>query len=117
MAVVQQNAFHNGRTQLGHTFGEPGGDMAAMEGRVGISGSLHNLIFSPVSSQRTEAICSGHLPRQRMTYTNGLQATLLRLQVHLGIRHLANIPDLKIVACTRQAAPDIAGMDPFSLSR
>ena len=31
----------------GHAFGEPGGDVAAMEGRVGKSGSFHNPIVSP----------------------------------------------------------------------
>src|ERR1700722_9688957 len=43
------------------------------------------------------------------------QAMLLRLQMHLAIRCLANIPDPKIVACTRHAAPDIARMSPLSL--
>jgi len=61
MAIMQQDAFNDGRTQPGHALGEPRGDMAAMEGRVGKSGSLHNLIVSPAAQPGATAMweCSG----------------------------------------------------------
>jgi hypothetical protein len=44
MTVLEKKAFNDGRSQPCHALGEPGGDVAAMKGRVGKSGSLHTLI-------------------------------------------------------------------------
>jgi hypothetical protein len=42
MPVMQKNAFNDGSSQPRHTLGQPGRDVAAMKGRIGKSGSLHN---------------------------------------------------------------------------
>jgi hypothetical protein len=44
MAVVEKDAFGDGRSEGGHARREPGRNMAAMERQIRNSGTLHNSI-------------------------------------------------------------------------
>lgn len=77
MAVVQQNAFISTMAvpNLVIRIGKPGSDMAAMEGRVGKSGSLHILIFSLASCQRWSATCALAQRVSRLALPSGIDKT------------------------------------------
>src|SRR5579864_5509466 len=38
---MQDDVFHNSRTELGHSFGQPNGHTSSMQGQIGDSGALH----------------------------------------------------------------------------
>jgi hypothetical protein len=50
--VVQKNAFDDGGAEHRHAVREPGGDVPAVERRIGETGSLHVFIFSFVRWKR-----------------------------------------------------------------